>query len=76
MAIQDTMDVGAPQRRRYSLLELIKCAEREVVQRKRVYPRLVQDQRMSRAFADAEIARMQAIADALMKLAAAEGWNV
>ena len=59
--------------RRYSMLELIKCADREVVQRKRVYPRLIADQRMSRAFADAEIGRMEAIANLLRQQAGIEG---
>lgn len=39
------------------------AAVREVKQRKRVYPRLVGDGRMSQAEADRQIAIMQAIAD-------------
>lgn len=38
------------------------CAIREVKMRKRVYPRRVQDGRMTRAQADREIAIMEAIA--------------
>lgn len=38
------------------------CAERELRQRQRVYPRWVVDGRMTQAFADRQIAIMQAIA--------------
>ncbi|NTS31313.1 hypothetical protein HQ945_08595 [Phyllobacterium sp. BT25] len=38
------------------------CAEREVKQRQRVYSRWVADGRMAQAFADRQIAVMQAIA--------------
>lgn len=37
-----------------SLPELVACAEREVQQRTRVYPRLVANKRMSRELADRE----------------------
>ena len=42
-----------------------KCAaaDREVAQRRKVYPRLVAEGRMTQAFADQQIAIMQAIAD-------------
>lgn len=39
------------------------CAEREVKQRQRVYSRWVADGRMAQAFADRQIAVMQAIAE-------------
>lgn len=42
--------------------ELAACAEREVKQRRRVYPRFVADKRMSQAEADRQIAMMEAIA--------------
>jgi hypothetical protein len=45
--------------------DLVKCAEREVAYRRRVYPRLVADNRMSREHADREIAMMEAIAEKL-----------
>jgi hypothetical protein len=45
--------------------ELVKCAEREVAYRRRVYPRLVADHRMSREQAGREIALMEAIAEEL-----------
>ena len=38
------------------------CAERELKQRKHVYPRLISQGRMSQEFADRQIALMQAIA--------------
>lgn len=38
------------------------CAEREVTQRRRVYPRLVESRRMKQAEADRQIAIMEAIA--------------
>lgn len=38
------------------------CAEREAKMRRRVYPRWVSEGRMTQAFADAEIAAMEAIA--------------
>jgi hypothetical protein len=42
--------------------QLAACAEREVKQRRRVYPRWVEDGRMSQAFADEQIALMEWIA--------------
>lgn len=42
--------------------EMRECAEREVRQRKRVYPRWVATGRMSKQFADRQIAVMEAIA--------------
>jgi hypothetical protein len=53
----------------YSIDELIKCAEREVGMRKRVYPRWVEQGRMKEAKAAAEIAMMGAIVAELRKLA-------
>lgn len=38
------------------------CAEREVKQRRRVYPRWVEDRRMTQAFADEQLAMMEQIA--------------
>jgi hypothetical protein len=42
--------------------QLAACAEREVNQRRRVYPRFVEDGRMSQSFADQQIALMEWIA--------------
>lgn len=42
--------------------ELADCAEREVKQRRRVYPRWVADGRMKQDFADRQIGMMEAIA--------------
>lgn len=39
------------------------CVEREVKMRRRVYPRWVENKRMTQAQADREIALMEAIAD-------------
>lgn len=44
------------------------CAERELRQRKRVYERFVSDGRMTREFADRQIALMEAIANDYAKL--------
>jgi hypothetical protein len=56
----------------HTFTELATCAVREVAQRKRVYPRLVEAKRMSQAKADKEIAMMEAIAEHFTKLAAGE----
>lgn len=42
--------------------EKAECAEREVRQRRRVYPRFVADGRMTQAFADRQLALMEEIA--------------
>jgi hypothetical protein len=49
----------------FSIDELCACARREVAQRKRVYPRLVQAGKMSQEEAAAQIAMMNAITDLL-----------
>jgi hypothetical protein len=48
--------------RRFTNGELAACAEREVKQRQRVYPRWVSERRMTQAFADEQIAMMSQIA--------------
>jgi len=48
------------------------CAERELKQRRRVYPRFVADGRMAQQFADRQIAIMEAIAGDYRALADAE----
>lgn len=53
----------------YSHDELRACAEREVAQRRRVYPRLVENKRMTKALADSETAKMEAIATHFAELA-------
>ncbi len=45
-----------------SFREKAECAEREVKQRRRVYPRFVGDGRMTQQFADRQIEVMEAIA--------------
>ncbi len=43
--------------------EKLKCLEREIKMRERVYPRWVEEGRMSQKFADRELASMREIAD-------------
>jgi hypothetical protein len=45
----------------FSPQELLDCAKREVRMRRRVYPRQVQDRKMSQEEADRELAMMEAI---------------
>lgn len=47
--------------------DMIKCAEREVGMRERVYPRWVEAKKMSQAKADSEMATMKAIVEFLKK---------
>jgi hypothetical protein len=47
----------------FTATELASCARRELMQRKRVYKRLVEADKMSQADADREIAMMRTIAD-------------
>jgi hypothetical protein len=56
----------------FSLQELVACAERELKLRERIYPQRVRDGRMSRQFADDQIAKMQQIAARLRELEQAE----
>jgi hypothetical protein len=46
----------------FTAADKAKCATREVEQRRRVYPRLVESRRMKQAEADREITIMEAIA--------------
>jgi hypothetical protein len=46
---------------RYTAREKADCAEREVKQRRRVYPRWVADGRMKQDFADQQISMMEEI---------------
>ena len=47
--------------RQVSIKAQIECVERELKMRRRVYPRWVDDGKMSQAKADQEIARMAAV---------------
>lgn len=76
MTEQSAMDLGAPQARRFNMLELIACAEREVKMRRQVYPHRVAQGRMTKALATRETAMMAAIAVKLREYAQADGWNV
>lgn len=49
------------QRKLKTLREQIKAVEREIALRKNVYPRLIQDNRMTVAVADHEIECMQSV---------------
>jgi hypothetical protein len=53
-----------------TLADLILCAEREVKLRKFVYPRRIQQRRLTPERAEKEIALMQAIVDELKRRAA------
>jgi hypothetical protein len=48
---------------KYNSVDYAECAKREVKQRLRVYPRLVDAGKMSQARADKELELMQGIAD-------------
>jgi hypothetical protein len=52
-----------------SLDDMIRCADREAALRKRVYPKWINDERMSQDKADYEIACMEAIAEKLKNIA-------
>lgn len=56
----------------FSNARMFKCAERELKKRERVYPRLVDSERMTAAQATEEIAVMRAIVEHFEPLAAAE----
>jgi hypothetical protein len=47
----------------FSANELAECARRELIQRRRVYTRLVDDGKVSQSEADREIGLMRAIAE-------------
>ena len=55
-----------------SLPEQIKCVEREIAMRRRVYPRWVADKRMTQAKADHELAAMEAVLETLKAALAIE----
>jgi hypothetical protein len=57
---------------RFGYAVLADCAQREVKMRQRVYPNRVLTGRMSHAFAQVEISKMQAIAEVLVELAKKE----
>lgn len=76
MSQQTMFPEAPPQTRRYSMLELISCAERELRLRRQVYPKRVADGKMSRALADSETAKMEQILAKLKEYGAAEGWGV
>ena len=54
------------------LADQIKCVDREIGMRLRVYPRWVQSGRMKQDEADREIARMEAVLATLHRLAEKE----
>lgn len=54
---------------RYPFAVLADCAQREVKWRRRVYPGRVMTRRMTGAFADLEIDKMEAIAEHFVELA-------
>jgi hypothetical protein len=60
------------ERRPFSAQEKLDAVERELRFRRRVYPRRVDDGRMTKASADAQIALFEAIAEDYRALAAGE----
>lgn len=57
----------------FTAADLAACAERELAQRLRAYPRWVEAKRMTQALADRQTALMEAIARKLRAEADAEG---
>lgn len=55
-----------------SIDDMIKCVERKIGMQMRVYPRLVEQHKMSIEKADLEIRTMQAVLDKLKKFREAE----
>lgn len=53
-----------------SLEEQVKCVEREIAMRKRVYPRWIEQERMTFSKAQAEIAAMEAVLATVREAAA------
>jgi hypothetical protein len=45
----------------FTLAQMVACVEREIAQRRSVYPRLISDAKMSQKKADHEIAAMSAV---------------
>ncbi len=54
-------DLFPASQKHVSLQRQIKCVEREINQRRRVYPRLISSNRMSEDFAHEEIAVMEQV---------------
>ena len=59
-------------RRTFTAAEKLEAVERELSLRRKVYPRRVADNRMTQAFADEQIALMEAVAADLREQAAKE----
>ncbi|MGU3416937.1 hypothetical protein [Methylobacterium sp. D54C] len=57
----------------FTTADLAACAERELAQRRRAYPRWVEAKRMTQALADRQTALMEAIARKLRAEAETEG---
>jgi hypothetical protein len=57
----------------YTATELAECAAREVKQRRRVYPRLIDQGKMTQSMADRQIAMMEEIARDYASKAEGEG---
>ena len=49
-----------------TLDQMVKCVEREIGMRERVYPRWVEQKKMLQATAGLELARMRAVRDVLV----------
>jgi predicted methyltransferase len=55
-----------------NIYEMLRCADRELKMRKRVYPRLVERERMTVTEADSEIRNMENIVEHFRKLVDAQ----
>lgn len=63
------MSETVPARVKFDIAAQIRCVQREINQRKRVYPRLVQTRRMTAEDANRETLTMEAVLDTLREIA-------
>jgi hypothetical protein len=56
-----------------TIRDQIRCVEREIALRRRVYPRWVAEERMSQVVADGEVSTMEAVLATLKRVAEREG---
>jgi len=73
---EPAVSMGTSPPRRFSMLELISCIQREARARRQTFPKRVADGRMSRALAEREIAMMEQVAMKLQECAHADGWGL
>lgn len=68
----DVVDMPAAPAGPPSIAELVRCVDREIGFRVRVYPRHVERRKLAQATADFELARMRAVRDRLLL---GEAWH-